>query len=1028
MSRIASKFSDPRNVSKAVEAQKARQRSQASYEPPANPTEEELCAIWSKLLALDKVGRHDNFFALGGHSLMAVRVIARVRQSFAVELPLRAMFDAPTIAAFAVVIQNARGMQTGGVEPRINRVPRDGNLPPSYAQQRLWFIDQLEPGSPLYNLASIYRMRGALNVPALQQAINEIVRRHDSLRTTFRNVDGQPVQVIAAELRVSLEVTPVKGTGEEQREAEVKRLAREAAVRPFDLANGPLFRPSLLRVDEQDHVLIIVMHHIVGDGWSGSLIAGELAALYQAFAQGRPSPLPELPIQYADFAVWQRQWMQGEVRDKQVEYWRAQLAGAPAVIELPTDRPRVAMQGHHGDIRTHVVPRELINQLESTSYAEGTTLFMTLLAAFQLLLSRYSGQDDIVVGSPVAGRNYADIEPLIGFFVNTLALRANLSGNPTFRELLARVKKAALDAYAHQEVPFEKLVEELQPERSLSYNPVFQVSFGLQNMPRQVFQASGLRIERTPVHQGTSIFDMAWFAWETEEGLLLRVEFDTDLFDAATVDRALGHFEKLLTGVVAQPTMHIAELPLLTDAEEKLLLVDWNNTSADYPRDMCAHELCEPWAASNPGNLAIVGQDGHLTYDELNRRANQLAHYLRRLGVGPETLVAICLDRSVEMIVAILGVLKSGGAYLPLDPSYPRDRLSFMLEDAQASAVLTEAQLLDALPPHQTVICLDRDWDRIATESATNPPRQAHAGNLAYVIYTSGSTGKPKGVEIEHRGLVNLIAWHQREYQVQPQDRATQVASPAFDASVWEIWPYLASGATLYIPDDETRGSPLNLLGWMECEAITLTFLPTPLAEAVLDTLKTKNWEKLKLRVILTGGDKLRHRPDPGLPFAVVNHYGPTESTVVTTCAAVAVDGATIPPIGRPIANTRVYVLDRNMAPVPLGVAGELYIAGDGLSRGYRNRPEVTAERFVVRDEERLYRTGDRVRYLPDGNLEFLGRLDDQVKIRGYRIELGEIEALLGQHSAVKECVVDAFEHEPENKRLVAYIVPVPAN
>src|SRR5450631_156647 len=569
MSRIASKFTDPRTVSKAIEDQKARQRTQEAYVAPANPTEEMLSAIWSKLLAIDKVGRNDNFFALGGHSLMAVQVIARVRQAFGVELPLRAMFDAPTIGQFGARIAEALGTRSGVAGPFITRVPRDGELPPSFAQQRLWFIDQLEPGSPLYNLASMYRMQGTLDVPALEKTINEIVRRHESLRTTFRNVDGEPVPVIVPELWLPLEITEVTGPSAEQREAELKRLTRELAIQPFDLAKGPLLRPTLLRMGNDDHVLMIVVHHIVGDGWSGSLIAGELAALYEAFAQGLPLPLPELAIQYADFAVWQRQWMQGEVQEKQVEYWRSQLAGAPPVLELPMDHPRPAVQSHRGDVRTHVIPRDLVDRLRDLSRAEGATLFMALLAGFQLLLSRYSGQEDIVVGSSVAGRNYAEIETLIGFFVNTLAMRTDLSGDPSCRELLARVKKIALDGYAHQEIPFEKLVEELQPERSLSYNPIFQVLFGLQNMPRQSFQASGLQVERSPVHQATSILDMSWFAWETDDGVLLRVEYDTNLFEDATIVRALGHYQKLLEGIAAHPGSRISEVPLLAEGEKQ---------------------------------------------------------------------------------------------------------------------------------------------------------------------------------------------------------------------------------------------------------------------------------------------------------------------------------------------------------------------------------------------------------------------------------------------------------------------------
>src|SRR5271165_5438491 len=1033
LDRVATQLTSVAAISQAIESAKVmRVHMSGAYAPPRSSIEEFLADVWARLLRVERPSIHDNFFALGGHSLMAAQVIARVRQTLEVELPLRAMFDAPTIAGFAELIETERRARSGVVLPPISRASRVGEMPLSLAQQRLWFIDQLEPGSPLYNISPMYRLRGRLDVAALERAINEIVRRHESLRTTFRNVGGEPVQVITPELHVSLEVTTVTGEADAQREAELRRLTQEEAVTPFDLAKGPLVRGKLLRVDDEDHVLMLVVHHIVGDGWSGYLIAGELAALYEAFAQGLPSPLPELPVQYADFAVWQRQWLQGDLRNKQIDYWRGQLEGAPPVLELPTDRPRLAVQRHRGALQTCVISQTLIDNVRALSRAQGATLFMTLLAAFQALMARYSGQDDIVVGSPIAGRVCAEVESLVGFFVNTVALRTDLSGNPSVRELLGRVKEVTLGANAHQDISFEEVVEQLQPERSLSYNPIFQVTFGLQNTPKQVFEASGLHVERAPVHQATSIFDMHWFAFETDEGLLLRVEYDTDLFGSATIDRAVGHFEKLLREFVAHPGRPIADLSLLKDEERQTLLVDWNQTSADYPRETCAHELFEHWAASHPANPALVDNDRRLTYGELNQRANQLAHYLRNRGVGPEAVVAICLDRSVEMIVGILGIVKAGAAYLPMDPVYPKDRLEFMLKDAGVPVLLSESRRLAELPPFDGIICLDRDWSEISREPASNLPQESTSSNLAYVIYTSGSTGKPKGVEIEHRALLNLITWHQRGYDVQAFDRATQIASPAFDASVWEIWPYLASGASIHIPDDETRSSPLELLRWFEREGITLTFLPTPLAEAVLDALKNFSPAGLKLRAMLTGGDKLHQGPDPGLPFALVNQYGPTENTVVATWAHVTPGSDMTPPIGKPIANTRVYVLDQNMAPVPIGVPGELYIAGDGLARGYRSRPEITSQRFVPdpfsrRAGDRLYRTGDRVRYLPDGNIEFLGRVDQQVKIRGFRIELGEIEAILGQHPAVKECVVDMREVTPGDKRLVGYIVPQPA-
>ncbi len=1024
MSRVASKFADPQNVSKAVEAQKARQRTQAEYEAPANPTEEALSAIWAKLLAIDRVGRNDNFFALGGHSLMAVQVIARVRQSLGVELSLRAMFDAPTVEGFAERIEEARRSRSGLVGPLIARVPRDRALPPSFAQQRLWFIDQLEPGSPLYNLASMYRMRGLLNVPALQSTINEIVHRHESLRTTFQNVDGHPQQAIADNLQLPLAVVVLEGASAEQREAELQRLAREEASRPFDLANGPLLRPTLFRIGEQDHALEIVIHHIVGDGWSGSLIAGEMAALYEAFAEGRSSPLPELAVQYADFAAWQRQWMQGATQDDQVEYWRGQLAGAPAVLELPTDRSRPAVQSHRGEICTRVIPRELIDELQSMSRAPGATLFMTLMACFQLLLSRYSGQEDIVVGSPVAGRNHAEVEPLIGFFVNTLALRTDLSGDPTFRELLGRVRKVALDGYAHQEVPFEKLVEELQPERSLSYNPVFQVSFGLQNMPRQVFQASGLRVERTLVHQAMSIFDMAWFAWETEEGLLLRVEYDTDLFDETTIHRTLGHYERLLASIAGNPDGRISELPLLSDKEKAQVIVEFNKTAVEFPASDRLHDFVARQAKRTPDAPAVVFGDQRLTYRDLNARANQLARYLVKRGAGPEVLVGIYCERTADMLVAILGVIKSGSAYVPLDPNYPEERVRYILEDANAPIVVTQKSLADSLPSFSGQrICIDADWPLVSQELQENPVTTVEPGNLAYVLFTSGSTGRPKGVAIEHRSVATFIHWANTVFSPQELAGVLLSTSICFDLSVFEIFVTWSAGGKIILAENALYLSTLPAKN----EVTLINTVPSAMAELVRmdgvpDSVKVVNLAGEALPEVLVEQIYANTAVKK-----VYNLYGPTEDTTYSTYTLVH-RGAAVT-VGRPIANSQAYILDAHRNPVPVGVPGELYLAGDGLARGYFGRRDLTEERFVPNPfgsdpAARMYRTGDLTRFLRDGHIEYLGRIDHQVKLRGFRIELGEIQTLLDAHPMVHQSLVMAREDDSGNRRLVAYVVP----
>ncbi|MDP8964820.1 MAG: amino acid adenylation domain-containing protein, partial [Cyanobacteriota bacterium] len=789
-------------------------------------------------------------------------------------------------------------------------------------------------------------------------------------------------------------------------------------------------------------VLLLILHHIVSDGWSMGVLIREIAALYTAVASCKDAqlhfstPLSPLPIQYADFAHWQREWLQGEVLETQLSYWRQQLEGI-SMLNLPTDRTKPAVQTYRGATQFLELPKSLSEALDTLSQQEGVTLFMTLLAAFQALLYRYTQQDDIAVGSPIANRNRSEIERLIGFFVNSLVLRTNLSGNPTFRELLSRVREVALGAYAHQDLPFEKLVEELHPERHLNQNPLFQVVFALQNAPMEALELPGLTLSPLQfVDTQTTRFDLEFHLWEptrntglgldSSDGISGFVVYSTDLFDAATITRMLGHFQTLLEGIVANPEERLAGLPILSEAERHKLLVEWNNTQIDYPKNQCIHQLFEAQVEQTPDAIALVFEDQQVTYRELNTRSNKLAHYLQKQGVGAEVLVGLCVERSVEMVVGMLGILKAGGAYVPLDPTYPPQRLSFMLEDAQVPVLLTQQPWVDRLgTPSSRVICLDKDWQTIAQEIGDNPTNNATADNLAYIIYTSGTTGKPKGVQIEQGGLLNLVFWHQKAFAVSPLDRVTQVAGVAFDACGWEIWPYLSAGASIYFPNDEIRRSPEKLKEWLVSKAITISFLPTPLAEKVL----LSDWSNtLALRLLLTGGDKLNQYPLASHPFQVVNNYGPTENTVVTTSGYVPVreQADVAPAIGRPIANTQVYVLDGNLQPVPIGVPGELYIGGDGLARGYLNRPDLTAERFISnpfsnKPEARLYKTGDLVRYQPDGTIEFLGRLDDQVKIRGYRIELGEIESVLSQHPAVLQTVVMTREDALE-KRLVAYV------
>jgi len=921
------------------------------------------------------------------------------------------------------------GRDFNGREPGIPRIDGEGPRPTSFAQQRLLFLDQLEPGSPLYNISRAIRICGDLNVAALEQSLSEILRRHQTLRTTFVQADGGPLQVVGPATTLPLPLVDLRELPQTEREARAQELVAEEAQRPFDLARGPLLRGTLLALGDQEHLLLLTMHHVVSDGWSMGVFFREMAALYGAFSDGKPSPLPELPIHYADFAQWQREWLHGDVLEAQLSYWKQQLGNGLPVMELPNDRPRPAVQTYRGAKHPMTLSLSLTEALKALGRQERVTLFMILLAAFQTLLHRYSGQDDIVVGSPIAGRNKIETEGLIGFFVNTLVLRTDLSGEPTFRELLGRVREVALGAYEHQDLPFEKLVDDLHPERNPSHSPLCQVMLAFQNTPMQVPELPGLVVSVLDVDTGTSKFDLSLFVTETELGLQGSIEYNTGLFDDATISRMIGHFQILLEGIVANPDEPISTLPLLTEEERHQLLVEWNVTRSDYPRDRCIHQLFEAQVDRTPDAVAVVYGNEHLTYRALNRRANQLAHYLKRRGVEPETLVGIRIDRCPDLIVGMLGVLKAGGAYVPMDPADPVDLLEFVLEDTQVAVLLTQQRHVEGLSEQgPEVVCVDSDWQVIAEESPENPECLTSADNLAYVIYTSGSTGRPKGVAIPHKGLLNLVYWHLNAFKVTPSDRATQLAGTAFDASVWEIWPYLAAGASLFIAPPETIGLPVRLRDWLVRNNITITFLPTPLAERVL----LLDWpEGAALRILLTGGDQLHRYPSASLPFVVVNNYGPTENTVVTTHGVVSPSGPVdvAPSIGRPIANAQVYILDRLLQPVPIGVPGELCIAGEGLAREYINQPGLSAEKFIPNpfsDEvgSRLYRTGDLARYLPDGNIEFLARMDDQVQIRGFRVELGEIELVLGKHPMVRQTVVIVREDVPGGKRLVAYVVP----
>ena len=926
----------------------------------------------------------------------------------------------------ALLEKRLTGRDAGHAEQTIPRRESRSYAPLSFAQQRLWFLHQLDPESIAYNMPTALRLTGRLNTHALKWSINEIIRRHESLRTTFRLVADEPMQVIADELTLELPIFDLQIFSDAEREVNVMRLATEEAQRPFDLETGPLVRARLLSLNAEEWVLTFTMHHIIADGWSMGVLVNELAALYESYIEDKPAALAELPVQYADFAEWQRGWLSEGNLERQLQYWKQQLSGELPVLEFPTDRVRPPRQSFRGAVRRFALAEELSAGIKSLGRQEGATLFMTLLAAFQSLLHRYANQTDILVGTGIANRNRSELESLIGFFVNTLVLRTDFSGGPTFRELLGRVRDLTLAAYAHQDLPFERVVEELQPARDLSRNPIFQVSFALQNAPMQELELSGLALRIQEFESLTTRFDLECHMWDVAGGLQGFLFYSTDLFDEETIERLLAHYRRFLEEVVANPDQRVSEIEFLTREDQRKLLVEWNETQQPFTRDLCAHQLFELQAAKTPHALALEFAGGQLTYRELNERANRVTHQLRDLGVGTESLVAICIERSNEMVVALLAVLKAGGAFVPLDPDYPPQRLSSMLADARPRVVVTMQRWLQRLPDNEVLtVCLDELPVHESTENLDHRPTPE---NLAYVIYTSGSSGVPKGVAITHGSLMNLVQWHKRVYQVSAADRATQIAGLAFDASVWEIWPYLTTGASIHIADEETRLSPEKLIDWLDTNRITISFLPTPLAEAVLD----KPWPAtICLRTLLTGGDRLRNAPRPALPFQLANNYGPTENTVVTTSTFVPQDDASAspPPIGRPIDNVQVYVLDEELRLAPIGVTGELFVAGESLARGYWNSPDLTAERFIPHPFSdapgaRLYRTGDRVRLLSDGQIEFFGRVDEQVKVRGFRIELGEIEATLGEQEQVKEAVVVAREDTAGEKRLVAYVVP----
>ncbi|MEM7349983.1 MAG: non-ribosomal peptide synthase/polyketide synthase [Acidobacteriota bacterium] len=1012
-------------------------------EPPRTPSEELLAGIWGEVLGVDRVGRDDNFWDLGGHSLLATQIVSRVRETFQVELPLRALFETPAVAGLATrieALQQDGSLQAPPLVPvartgePARRAARSHNVPLSFAQERLWFIDQLQADKPLYNIALATRLSGDLSVTVLAACLNEIVRRHEALRTTFSNVDGRAVQVIAPVLHLTLPRVELSRLAESDRSAAAQTLARIEAARPFDLSSGPLLRATLLLLEPDEHVVLFTMHHIVSDGWSMQILVRELAALYGAAIRGRRSPgpragLPELPVQYADFAAWQRAWLQGEPLEQQLAYWRQRLAGAPAVLELPTDRPYPPIRSIRGATAFALLPKEELDELGGLCRRYGVTLFITLLAAFFTLLARFTGQRNLSVGTPIANRNRLEIEGLIGFFVNTLVLRGDLAGNPRFEELLARTREVTLGAYAHQDLPFEKLVSELAPQRSLAHTPLFQVMLVFQNAAAGSPEIPGLRLAMLPEESATAKFDLTLTAAERAWGLGLSLGYPSELFDATTIRRLLGHFRNLLLRVADDPRRRLEELAVWSAAERQQVIREWNDTARLRASADTLHELFRAQAARTPEAVAAVFEAESLTFRELEARTNQLAHHLRTQGVAPDVQVGICLERSLEMVVGVLGILKAGGAYVPFDPGYPAERLAFMAQDAGVPVLVTQEELAGRLPGTAArKVCLDRDWPAIARRSTAPPAARAAADHLSYVIYTSGSTGRPKGAMNTHRAVVNRMLWLQETYRLEPSDRVLQKTPISFDVSVWEIlWP-LTSGVTMVLARPGGHQDPDYLADLVVREEITtLHFVPSML-RVFLEQPGLMRCRSLR-RVVASGEALTRDLVEKFFAcFGVelVNMYGPSEAARATFWPVPGRLERGVAPIGRPIPDLQIHVLDRGLRAVAIGVAGELAIAGVGVGRGYHRRPGQSAERFVPdpvgqQVGGRLYRTGDLVRYLGDGDIEFLGRTDHQVKVRGMRVELGEIEKALLDQEEVREAVVVSQGASGAPVRLVAY-------
>ena len=1022
-----------------------RLRESSGFVPGRTPTEQALTEIWAEVLTLPRVGIYDDFFSLGGHSLLVMRTISRIRDILHVNLGVRELFERPTIADLALLLeQSSSAVRVNDSAAPL--APREtGNVPPlSYAQERLWFLEQLGDLGPAYSIRSILRLSGTLDIAALTRSLEEIQRRHEILRTRIGTAESEGLQVIESAGSCPLQCLDFSTPGEAEREVRMLEFLDQDLSRGFDLTAGPLWRAFLIRLDEREYVLLLNMHHIISDGWSMGVLGRELSTLYTSYVQGRESPLPQLPVQYADYALWQRHWLQGELLQEQLSYWKAHLAGAPPVLKLPTDRPRPAVATFKGKTCSFELPEELSAEIRELARREGVTLYMLILAAFQVLLSRWSGQMDIVVGSPIAGRTRLELESLIGLFVNTLLLRTDLAADPPFRELLRQVKATALGAYAHQELPFERLVAELKPERDLSHQLLFQVILSMEAdaAMSQLLKLPGLEVQRLGGQWLTSKVDLTLFIFESPRELRGTIEYATDLFEPSTIERLAGHFRVLLEGIVSNPGCPVGVLPLLTPAERHQLLFQWNAAPVSDLQDRCIHELFSDQAQRTPDAIAVVCEGSCLTYQALDARANQLAHHLRSLGAGPDTLVAICMERSLEMITGLLGILKAGGAYVPIDPSYPRERLSYLLLDSGASVLLVNRAVAELRSDTVRTVCMTRDKAAIDGQPVTAPPGPVALCNLIYCIYTSGSSGKPKGTLLTHQNVARLFASTAGQFHFGPQDVWTLFHSFAFDFSVWEIFGAVLHGGRLVVVPYVVSRSPEAYYDLLQREGVTV-LNQTPSAFQLLSDVaqsRARHERLTRLRYVIFGGEALSTAslaPWMSLYGCVtpelINMYGITETTVHVTYRRVGegdIRSSAASPIGFPIRDLQLYVLDRHMNPVPVGIAGELYVGGPGLARGYLNRPELTAERFVPHPDpgfpaERLYRTGDLVRRRVNGELEYLGRIDQQVKLRGFRIELGEIEKAACSHHDVGSAVVEVLG-ESEEQRLVCWVAADP--